>query len=96
MADESGKAVSNDAFNSKEVEKPQIQPISLPTVEEICGEDIWNNWAVCSVVSGVMGGDLGIFKQSRWSEGVGLQPKHLLLRASYSQLLEVLYQIKVP
>jgi len=55
MADESQKAVSNDSLNSKEVEKPQIQPISLPTVEEIRGQDIWNNCAVRSVVSGVMG-----------------------------------------
>ncbi|KEH38394.1 hypothetical protein MTR_2g070300 [Medicago truncatula] len=30
-------------------------PLSLPTVEEICGQDIWNNCAVRSVVSGVMG-----------------------------------------
>jgi len=55
MADESQKAVSIDSVNSKEVEKPQIQPISLPTVEEIRGQDIWNNCAVRSVVSGVMG-----------------------------------------
>ncbi|KEH30670.1 Mitochondrial inner membrane translocase subunit Tim17/Tim22/Tim23/peroxisomal protein PMP24 [Medicago truncatula] len=60
MADESQKAVSNDSVNSKEVEKPQIQPLSLPTVEEIRGQDIWNNCAVRSVVSGVMGGGLGI------------------------------------
>ncbi|PNX63780.1 mitochondrial import inner membrane translocase subunit TIM22, partial [Trifolium pratense] len=44
MADESGK----------EADKPQIQPIGLPTVEEIRGQDIWNNCAVRSVVSGVM------------------------------------------
>lgn len=55
MADGSEKAVSNDSLNSKEVEKPQIQPIGLPTVEEIRGQDIWNNCAVRSVVSGVMG-----------------------------------------
>ncbi|GAU43504.1 hypothetical protein TSUD_398970 [Trifolium subterraneum] len=61
MSDESGKTVSNDSLNSKEVEKPQIQPISLPTVEEMRGQDIWNNCAVRSVVSGVMGGGLGIF-----------------------------------
>ncbi|KAK2394022.1 mitochondrial import inner membrane translocase subunit TIM22-4 [Trifolium repens] len=63
MADESEKAVSNDSLklNSKEAEKPQIQPISLPTAEEIRGQDIWNNCAVKSVASGVMGGGLGIF-----------------------------------
>ncbi|GAU50721.1 hypothetical protein TSUD_86590 [Trifolium subterraneum] len=54
MSDESGKTVSNDSLNSKEAEKPQIQPISLPTVEEMRGQDIWNNCAVRSVVSGVM------------------------------------------
>ncbi|XP_057456853.1 mitochondrial import inner membrane translocase subunit TIM22-4 isoform X2 [Lotus japonicus] len=55
MADDSGQATSN------EVEKPQIEPIRLPSVEEIRGQDIWNNCAVRSVVSGVMGGGLGIF-----------------------------------
>ncbi|XP_010257052.1 PREDICTED: mitochondrial import inner membrane translocase subunit TIM22-4-like [Nelumbo nucifera] len=46
---------------SKEAEKPQIEPLRLPTVEEIRGQDIWNNCAVRSVVSGVMGGGLGFF-----------------------------------
>lgn len=36
-------------------EKPQVQPLRLPTAEEIRGQDIWNNCAVRSVVSGVMG-----------------------------------------
>lgn len=35
--------------------KPQIEPIRLPTVEEIRGQDIWNNCAMRSVFSGVMG-----------------------------------------
>ncbi|KAF8394870.1 hypothetical protein HHK36_018807 [Tetracentron sinense] len=47
--------------SSKEAEKPQIDPLRLPTVEEIRGQDIWNNCAVRSVVSGVMGGGLGLF-----------------------------------
>nr|GMD18823.1 mitochondrial import inner membrane translocase subunit TIM22-4-like [Ipomoea batatas] len=34
--------------------KPLIEPIRLPTVEEIRGQDIWNNCAVRSVSSGVM------------------------------------------
>lgn len=55
MADESGKAVENGSLNSTEVEKPQIEPLRLPSVEEIRGQDIWNNCAVRSVVSGVMG-----------------------------------------
>ncbi|WVZ02405.1 hypothetical protein V8G54_023211 [Vigna mungo] len=61
MADGSDKAVENGSLNSAEAEKPQIEPIRLPTVEEIRGQDIWNNCAVRSVVSGVMGGGLGIF-----------------------------------
>ncbi|XP_004505597.1 mitochondrial import inner membrane translocase subunit TIM22-4 [Cicer arietinum] len=61
MADDSEKPVSNGSSNTKEVEKPPMEPISLPTVEEIRGQDIWNNCAVRSVVSGVMGGGLGIF-----------------------------------
>ena len=32
-----------------------VEPIRMPTVEEIKGQDIWNNCAVRSVVSGVMG-----------------------------------------
>lgn len=47
---------SNDAqSSSQEAKKPQIEPIRMPTVEEIRGQDIWNNCAVRSVVSGVMG-----------------------------------------
>ncbi|TKY67865.1 Mitochondrial import inner membrane translocase subunit TIM22-1 [Spatholobus suberectus] len=61
MADDLGKGIENGSLNSTEVEKPQIEPIRLPTVEEIRGQDIWNNCAMRSVVSGVMGGGLGIF-----------------------------------
>ncbi|KAF8409230.1 hypothetical protein HHK36_005304 [Tetracentron sinense] len=46
--------------SSKEEEKPQIESLRLPTVEEIRGQDIWNNCAIRSVVSGVMGGVLGL------------------------------------
>lgn len=47
---------SNDEnSSSQEAKKPQIEPIRMPTVEEIRGQDIWNNCAVRSVVSGVMG-----------------------------------------
>ncbi|XP_051128090.1 mitochondrial import inner membrane translocase subunit TIM22-1 isoform X2 [Andrographis paniculata] len=38
----------------------QVDQIHLPTIEEIRGQDIWNNCAVRSVVSGVMGGGLGL------------------------------------
>nr|GMC52452.1 mitochondrial import inner membrane translocase subunit TIM22-4 isoform X1 [Ipomoea batatas] len=47
--------------SSQEADKPLIEPIRLPTVEEIRGQDIWNNCAVRSVSSGVMGGGLGLF-----------------------------------
>ncbi|KAB2616604.1 mitochondrial import inner membrane translocase subunit TIM22-4-like [Pyrus ussuriensis x Pyrus communis] len=50
----------NEPTASREVEKPPIEPIRLPTVEEMRGQDIWNNCAVRSVVSGVMGGGLGL------------------------------------
>ncbi|XP_016650332.1 PREDICTED: mitochondrial import inner membrane translocase subunit TIM22-4-like isoform X2 [Prunus mume] len=50
----------NESTVSREVEKPPIEPIRLPSVEEIRGQDIWNNCAVRSVVSGVMGGGLGL------------------------------------
>ncbi|XP_010248155.1 PREDICTED: mitochondrial import inner membrane translocase subunit TIM22-4-like isoform X2 [Nelumbo nucifera] len=49
------------SLSSKEAEKPQIEPLRLPTIEEIRGQDIWNNCAVRSVVSGVLGGGLGFF-----------------------------------
>jgi len=32
-----------------------VEPIRMPTAEEIKGQDIWNNCVVRSVVSGVMG-----------------------------------------
>ncbi|KAH7667542.1 mitochondrial import inner membrane translocase subunit TIM22 protein [Dioscorea alata] len=44
-----------------EAEKPKIEPLRLPTPEEVRGQDIWNNCAVRSVFSGVLGGGLGIF-----------------------------------
>ncbi|KAL8147981.1 hypothetical protein AgCh_005346 [Apium graveolens] len=40
---------------------PPVEPIRLPTIEQVRGQDIWNNCAVRSVVSGVMGGGLGLF-----------------------------------
>ncbi|XP_017249278.1 mitochondrial import inner membrane translocase subunit TIM22-1 isoform X2 [Daucus carota subsp. sativus] len=40
---------------------PPVEPIRLPTIEEVRGQDIWNNCGVRSVVSGVMGGGLGLF-----------------------------------
>ncbi|KAG6607337.1 mitochondrial import inner membrane translocase subunit TIM22-4 [Cucurbita pepo subsp. pepo] len=61
MASSSGDGSSHDPASSSELEKPPLEPIRMPTVEEIRGQDIWNNCAVRSVVSGVMGGGLGLF-----------------------------------
>ncbi|KAF4357141.1 hypothetical protein G4B88_017318 [Cannabis sativa] len=47
--------VPNASPIPKEAEKPPIEPIRLPTVGEICRQDIWNNYAVRSVFSRVMG-----------------------------------------
>lgn len=44
--------ISNGSLNSKVVEKPQIEPIMLP-IEDICGQNIWNNSAMGSVASWV-------------------------------------------
>ncbi|KAL3624888.1 hypothetical protein CASFOL_031556 [Castilleja foliolosa] len=54
----------NASSSTQEPTKPPIEPIHLPTIEEIRGQDIWNNCVVRSVVSGVMelsGGGLGLF-----------------------------------
>lgn len=49
-------STGNDSDNApKEAQQPPIEPIRLPTVEEIRGQDIWNNCAVRSVFSGVVG-----------------------------------------
>ncbi|XP_074292293.1 mitochondrial import inner membrane translocase subunit TIM22-4 [Silene latifolia] len=42
------------------VEKPPVEQLHMMTPEEIRGQDIWNNCAVRSVMSGVMGGGLGV------------------------------------
>ncbi|KAF5470395.1 hypothetical protein F2P56_010913 [Juglans regia] len=61
MASVAGNESANGSSGSKEAERLPIEPLRLPTVEEIRGQDIWNNCAVRSVVSGVMGGGLGLF-----------------------------------
>ncbi|XAR60772.1 hypothetical protein NMG60_11034269 [Bertholletia excelsa] len=58
---ESEVNADSSSSNPNEAQKPQIQPLRLPSAEEIRGQDIWNNCAVRSVVSGVMGGGLGLF-----------------------------------
>ncbi|KAK9940860.1 hypothetical protein M0R45_017500 [Rubus argutus] len=56
MAEDKG----NETAASREVEKAPIEPLRMPTVEEIRGQDIWNNCVVRSAASGVMGGGLGL------------------------------------
>ncbi|XP_022735544.1 mitochondrial import inner membrane translocase subunit TIM22-4-like isoform X1 [Durio zibethinus] len=57
----------NEIPSSSEAEQPQFQAIRMPTMEEIRAQEVWNNCAVRSVVSGVMvvvifaGGGLGFF-----------------------------------
>ncbi|KAK4794820.1 hypothetical protein SAY86_012814 [Trapa natans] len=55
MATASSTESGGNNSDSGADEKPQIQPLRLPTAEEIRGQDIWNNCAVRSFVSGVMG-----------------------------------------
>ncbi|CAM8917286.1 unnamed protein product [Rhodiola kirilowii] len=59
MSSKLGAESTGDTSATNESEKPHIEPLRLPTPEEIRGQDIWNNCAVRSVVSGVMGGGLG-------------------------------------
>ncbi|KAF6164829.1 hypothetical protein GIB67_017032 [Kingdonia uniflora] len=47
--------------STKEEKRPPIEPLRLPSMEEIRGQDIWNNCAVRSVVSGVMGNKKSFF-----------------------------------
>ncbi|XP_031271853.1 mitochondrial import inner membrane translocase subunit TIM22-4 [Pistacia vera] len=49
----------NGSSVSKEPDKPQYEAFRMPTTEEIRAQEVWNNCAVRSVVSGVMGGGLG-------------------------------------
>lgn len=54
------KESQNTPTSSQEAEKKPIEPIRLPTVEDVRGQDIWNNCAIRSVASGIMGGGLGL------------------------------------
>lgn len=50
------KETNNSPSSSEAAEqRPPVEPMRLPTIEEVRGQDIWNNCAVRSVVSGVMG-----------------------------------------
>ncbi|KAK6130274.1 hypothetical protein DH2020_035987 [Rehmannia glutinosa] len=61
MSSNPDSELENASSSTQDAPKPPIEPIHLPTIEEIRGQDIWNNCAVRSVVSGVMGGGLGLF-----------------------------------
>lgn len=62
MSSNPEKEANMDPSSSQEAVKPKkVEPIRMPTFEEVRGQDIWNNCAVRSVVSGVMGGGLGLF-----------------------------------
>lgn len=61
MSSTSEKDQKKDSSSSQELQKPsRIEPLRLPTPEEIVAQDVWNNCAVRSVASGVMGGGLGL------------------------------------
>lgn len=52
---DSGAEVQNGSINEMEKKENVVEPLRLPTAEEIRGQDIWNNCVTRSVVSGVMG-----------------------------------------
>ncbi|KAL9371256.1 hypothetical protein Peur_036396 [Populus x canadensis] len=57
-----GGDAAASSSTSKVGETPtQIQPFRMPTIEEVRAQEVWNNCAVRSVASGVMGGGLGLF-----------------------------------
>ena len=53
-----GGDAAASSSTSKVGETPtQIQPFRMPTIEEVRAQEVWNNCAVRSVASGVMGED---------------------------------------
>ncbi|KAK1410882.1 hypothetical protein QVD17_37424 [Tagetes erecta] len=58
--DSSNTSSSSSSSSAAANETEKIEPIRLPTIEEVRGQDIWNNCVVRSVASGVMGGGLGL------------------------------------
>lgn len=56
MADSSTEPAGATSGSVGSDENPtQIQPIRMPTIEEIRAQEVWNNCAVRAVTSGVMG-----------------------------------------
>ncbi|AEE74859.1 Mitochondrial import inner membrane translocase subunit Tim17/Tim22/Tim23 family protein [Arabidopsis thaliana] len=63
MADSSAAEPTTGASSppvASDENSTQIQPIRMPTIEEIRAQEVWNNCAVRAVTSGVMGGGLGL------------------------------------
>ncbi|KAF3495693.1 hypothetical protein F2Q69_00063134 [Brassica cretica] len=58
MADANAEPAAGSSSSNESV--TQIEPIRMPTIEEIRAQEVWNNCAVKSVASGVMGGGLGL------------------------------------
>jgi len=58
MADSSAAEPTTGASSppvASDENSTQIQPIRMPTIEEIRAQEVWNNCAVRAVTSGVMG-----------------------------------------
>ena len=53
MADANAEPAAGSSSSNESV--TQIEPIRMPTIEEIRAQEVWNNCAVKSVASGVMG-----------------------------------------
>ncbi|KAK0604961.1 hypothetical protein LWI29_021380 [Acer saccharum] len=63
MASSNAETESNNNSSSsvsKETEVRKYEPIRMPSMEDVRAQDVWNNCAVRSVFSGVMGGGLGL------------------------------------
>ncbi|CAN7035152.1 hypothetical protein IGI04_032305 [Brassica rapa subsp. trilocularis] len=56
--DSSAEPAAGSSGSNENVTK--IEPIRMPTIEEMRAQEVWNNCAVKSVASGVMGGGLGL------------------------------------
>ncbi|EFJ34081.1 hypothetical protein SELMODRAFT_230551 [Selaginella moellendorffii] len=60
MVDQSAEPPASDSDGSS-APPPPVEPLKLPTFEEMKAQDVFNNCAVKSIVSCVMGGGMGIF-----------------------------------
>ncbi|VAI06638.1 mitochondrial import inner membrane translocase subunit TIM22-4-like isoform X2 [Triticum dicoccoides] len=60
MASPEPSAAAAGAGGDAAGQRAPVEPLRLPTPEEIKGQEMMNNCAVRSVLSGVMGGGLGV------------------------------------